>query len=47
MGLSEYSNDPVVQRRVGRMLSHFGVKYPPLKAQRVVNSIQTRFPDKL
>jgi hypothetical protein len=27
MGLSNYSADPVVQRRVGRILAGFGVKY--------------------
>jgi hypothetical protein len=48
IGLPEYSADPIVQRRVGRMLANFDAKFAP-RAQRkaAVNSIQTRDPDKL
>jgi hypothetical protein len=47
MGLPEYSSDPGVQRRVGRMLAAFSAKFS-LQAPRrtVVNSIQTRLADK-
>jgi hypothetical protein len=47
IGLPEYSADPIVQRRVGRMLASFDAKCAP-HAQRksAVNSIQTRDPDK-
>jgi len=48
IGLPDYSADPIVQRRVGRMLANFDTKFAP-HAQRksVVNSIQIRHPDKL
>jgi len=47
MGLPEYSSDSRVQRRVGRALANCNAKFSP-QAQRqlVVNSIQTRLPDK-
>jgi len=47
IGLPEYSADPIVQRRVGRMLAGVAAKFSP-HAQRkvVVNSIQTGWPDK-
>jgi len=42
MGLQEYSSDPRVQRRVGRMLANFSAKFSPQSSkQLVVNSIQT------
>jgi hypothetical protein len=47
MGLREYSTDPSVQRRVGRMLANFSAKFSPqAPRQLVVNPIQTRLPDK-
>jgi hypothetical protein len=47
MGLPEYSSDPSVQRRVGRMLANFKAKFSPQSSkQLVVNSIQTRPLDK-
>ena len=47
MGLPEYSSDPSVQRRVGRMLANFNAKFSPqAPIQLVVNPIQTRLPDK-
>jgi hypothetical protein len=48
IGLPEYSADPIVQRRVGRMLANVDVTCAR-HAQRksAVNSIQTRGPDKL
>jgi hypothetical protein len=48
IGLPEYSADPIVQRRVGRMLANFDAKCAP-RAQRkpAVNCIQTRDSDKL
>jgi hypothetical protein len=47
IGLPEYSADPVVQRRVGRMLANVDVTCAP-HAQRksAVSSLQTRHPDK-
>jgi hypothetical protein len=45
IGLQDYSTDMAVQRRVGRMLADGGVK--PRAPNKAVNSIQTRFPDKL
>ena len=47
VGLPEYSADPIVQRRVGRMLANVDAKFLP-HAQRklLVNSIQTSLPDK-
>lgn len=45
MGLPEYSTDPIVQRRVGKMLAHFAVKCSS-KAQGRFNSIQPHFLDK-
>jgi hypothetical protein len=48
MGLPEYSADPIVQRRVGRMLANIDVKCEPhARRKSAVNSIQTRDPDKL
>jgi hypothetical protein len=48
IGLPEYSADPIVQRRVGRMLANFDAKFAPRAHRKsVVNSIQTRDPDKL
>jgi hypothetical protein len=42
MGLPEYSSQPSVQRRVGRMLANFSAKFSPQSSkQLVVNSIQT------
>jgi hypothetical protein len=46
MGLPEYSSDPSVQRRVGRMLANFTEVSPQTQRKLVVNSIQTRLPDK-
>jgi hypothetical protein len=47
IGLPEYSTDLIVQRRVGKMLATFDATFLR-RAQRklVVNSIQTRLPDK-
>jgi hypothetical protein len=47
MGLPEYSSDPGVQRRVGRMLANFSAKFS-LRLPRpiAVNSIQTCLADK-
>ena len=47
IGLPEYSADPIVQRRVGRMLASVAAKSSH-HAQRkiVVNSIHTGRPDK-
>jgi len=48
MELPAYSADPAVQRRVGRMLANFDATVlPHAKRKSVVNSIQTRLPDKL
>jgi hypothetical protein len=46
IGMSEYSADPIVRRRVGVMLANFNAKFAA-HAQRklVVNSIQTRLPN--
>jgi hypothetical protein len=45
--LPEYSCDPIVQRRLGRMLAGAGAKSSPHPERKlVVNSIQTSFPDK-
>ena len=47
IGLPEYSADPIVQRRVGRMLARFDAKYEPDAQRRlVVNSVQLCLPDK-
>jgi hypothetical protein len=47
IGLPEYSADPVVQRRVGRMLSTLDRKFSPHPQRKlVVNSIQRRLSDK-
>ena len=47
MGLPEYSADPIVQRRVGRMLANFDAKSAPYaKRKSVVNSIQIHPSDK-
>ena len=46
-GLPEYSADPIVQRRVGRMLANFDAKPAPYaKRKSVVNSIQIYPPEK-
>jgi hypothetical protein len=46
-GLPEYSADPVVQRRVGRMLANFDAKSGPhAKRKPMVNSIQIHPSDK-
>jgi hypothetical protein len=46
IGLSEYSADPIVRRRVGVMLANFNAKLAPhVRRKLVVNSIQTRLPD--
>jgi hypothetical protein len=46
-GLPEYSADPIVQRRVGRMLANFDAKPAPYaKRKSVVNSIQIHPSDK-
>ena len=46
-GLPEYSADPIVQRRVGRMLANFDAKSAPYaKRKSVVNSIQIHLSDK-
>jgi hypothetical protein len=47
-GLPEYSSDPNVQRRVGRMLANFDAKFAPhAKRTSVVNSIRIHPSDKL
>jgi regulator of sirC expression with transglutaminase-like and TPR domain len=47
VGLPEYLSDPGVQRRVGRMLANFNARFARQAQRRlVVNSIQTRLPDK-
>jgi hypothetical protein len=47
VGLPEYSSDPSVQRRVGRMLANFNAKLSPqTQRQLVVSSIQTHLPNK-
>ena len=47
MGLPEYSSDPRVQRRVGRMLANFSTKFSrQAQRQLVVNSIQDPPSDK-
>jgi hypothetical protein len=47
IGLPEYSSDPSIQRRVGRMLANFNPKFSPqAPRQLVVNPIQTPLPDK-
>jgi regulator of sirC expression with transglutaminase-like and TPR domain len=47
LGLPEYSSDPSIQRRVGRMLANLNAKFArQAQRQLVVNSIQTRLPDK-
>ena len=41
IGLPEYSADPMVRRRVGRMLANFDAKFAPhAKRKSVVNSTQ-------
>jgi hypothetical protein len=46
--LPEYWADLTVQHRVGRMLANFDATVlPHAKRKSVVNSIQTRLPDKL
>jgi len=46
IGLSEYSADPIVRRRVGAMLANFNAKFAPYARRKlVVNFIQTRLPD--
>jgi hypothetical protein len=48
IGLPEYSADPIVQRRVGRMLANFDAKFAPhAKRKSMVNSIQIHRSDKL
>jgi hypothetical protein len=47
IGLRDYSTDVVVQRRIGRMLADFCAKPSACAQEKVVNSIQIRFPDKL
>jgi hypothetical protein len=45
MGLSKYSTDPVVQRRVGRMLANFGTKYSsPSRKKLMGDSVQAGLP---
>jgi hypothetical protein len=45
--LPEYSADPIVQRRVGRMLAGVAAKSSThARRKLVVNSIQTGLPDK-
>ena len=47
MGLPEYSADPIVQRRVGRMLANFDAKSAPYaKRKLMVNFIQIHPSDK-
>jgi hypothetical protein len=47
VGLPEYSADLIVQRRVGRLLANFDAKSAPhARRKLVVNSVQTRLPDK-
>jgi hypothetical protein len=47
MGLPDYSSDPGVQRRVGRILANLNAKFARQAQRRlVVNSIQTHLPDK-
>jgi hypothetical protein len=47
MGLQEYSSDPSVQRRVGRLLANLNAKFArQAQRQLVVNSIQTGLSDK-
>jgi hypothetical protein len=46
-GLPEYSADPIIQRRVGRMLANFDANTAPrAKRKSVVNSIQIHPSDK-
>jgi hypothetical protein len=46
IGLQEYSADPIVQRRVGRMLANVDAKSSRhAQEELVVNSIQTSLPD--
>jgi hypothetical protein len=47
IGLPEYSADPIVQRRVGRILANVDAKFAPRAPRKsAVNSMQPRDPDK-
>ena len=47
IGQQDYWTDPLIQRRVGRMLADFCAKPSAHAQDKVVNSIHIRFPDKL